>query len=213
MPFIKSEAAKHLHGPCPDSDDAISIAMFAFYEAILAYRSGRGSFLKLAATAIRHRLIDYRRKQARHQGHLSLDAPIADEEHSIGQQLPDRQADLEHHQDRWQAQLEIGHFVLQLSEFGLTLADIAENCPKQKRTMSACMQALTYARENPALLQQLLSTKKLPISPLAAGAQVDRKALERHRKYVIAILLAYTNGFEILRGHLQGIKGKEVAVL
>ena len=41
------------------------------------------------------------------------------------------------------------------------------------------------------------------------GANVDRKTLERHRRYLVAILLAYTNGFEIIRGHLKMIKRKE----
>ena len=68
--------------------------------------------------------------------------------------------------------------------------------------MQACLQALSYAKANPVLLEQLVATHKLPIGPLAAGSGVARKTLERHRKYLVAILLAYTNGFEIIRGHL-----------
>ncbi len=34
MPFIKSETAKFLNRPPEQSDDELSIAMFAFYEAI-----------------------------------------------------------------------------------------------------------------------------------------------------------------------------------
>ena len=47
-----------------------------------------------------------------------------------------------------------------------------------------------------------MASGKLPITQLAAGANVERKTLERHRKYMMAVLLAYTNGFEIIRGHL-----------
>ena len=43
---------------------------------------------------------------------------------------------------------------------------------------------------------------KLPIAELAFGAGAERKTLERHRKYLVAMLLAFTNGFEIIRGHL-----------
>ena len=71
------------------------------------------------------------------------------------------------------------------------------------------MQVLDYARQNPDLLNQLVSTKKLPLSQLTEGAGADRKTLERHRKYIVAILLAYTNGFDIIRGHLSMIKRKE----
>ena len=52
------------------------------------------------------------------------------------------------------------------------------------------------------MLDRLERTGKLPISDLAEGSGVERKTLERHRKYLVALLLAYTNGFEIIRGHL-----------
>ncbi len=214
LPFIKSEAAK-LTGSFPaQQEDELSIAMFAFYESIMAYRSGRGSFLKLAAMAIRSRIIDYRRKQLRHSGNLSLDMPTGGEDaRTLGQQLPDDRQNLNTHHDRADAQQEIAHFVLQLSGFGLSLSDIAENCPKQGRTMQTCMRVLDYARANPALLEQLVQTRKLPMAQLVQGAKVDKKTLERHRRYLVAVLLAYTNGFEIIRGHLQMLKRKEEIAL
>ena len=51
--------------------------------------------------------------------------------------------------------------------------------------------------------------KKLPLSRLALGAGVEKKTLERHRNYLVAILLAYTNGYEIIRGHLSRIHRRE----
>ena len=59
-----------------------------------------------------------------------------------------------------------------------------------------------------ALLDELLRTKRLPVAQLSAGSGIERKTLERHRKYMVALLLIYTNGYEILRGHLmQVMKG------
>ncbi len=214
MPFIRSEAAK-APGYLPEhEEDELSIAMFAFYEAIMGYRPHRGAFLKLASTAIRNRIIDYRRKQLRHAGHLSLDvSQNGEEERRLVEQIADEKADLAQHQHRADTQAEIGHFVLQLSEFGLSLMDIAENCPKQDRTLQACMRVLDYARMNPQLLEQLVQTKKLPMRQLVLGARVEKKTIERHRKYIVAVLLAYTNGFEIIRDHLQMLKRKEEAAL
>ena len=63
--------------------------------------------------------------------------------------------------------------------------------------------ALSCAREHPAYLEQLTATGKLPIAVLSAESGVDRKTMERHRKYLVALLLAFTNGFEIIRGHLR----------
>ncbi len=210
LPFIRSETAKVLGAFPSQEEDELSIAMFAFYEAILSYRNGRGAFLKLASTAIRNRIIDYRRKQQRHEGHLSLDMPESDgDARTLGHRIPDQKADLQQRQHREDTRKEIGHFVLALSEFGLTLTDIAENCPKQARTSRACLRVLDYARSHPVLLTQLVQTRKLPVSQLSQGAGVDKKTLERHRKYIIAILLAYTNGFDMIRDHLQMIPRKE----
>ena len=44
---------------------------------------------------------------------------------------------------------------------------------------------------------------------LAEGAGVERKTLERHRRYLVALLLAYTNGYEVIRGHLYRFEAQD----
>lgn len=214
LPFIKAETAKFLKCFPMEGQDELNIAMFAFYESILAFEAGKGAFFKFAATAIRNRLIDYVRKEQRHRGLVSLDAPLnQDEDHSLIDEIASDKDQIETFHAQTAAQKEILEFSQQLGSFGLSLSDIADNCPKQERTMSACMAVLDYARKKTELLDQLLQTKKLPMAQLAEGAEVERKTLERHRKYIVAILLAYTNGFEIIRGHLCTLKRKEVSYL
>lgn len=201
MPFIRSETAKCIRRGVDDSDDELAIAMMAFHEAVLAYERLRGAFLPFAARAIRSRIIDFHRREQRHRGQLSLHEKNEDDR-ELADTLAVGTDPISERTDRTAARQEIAHFALGLSEFGLSLTDIADNCPKQARTLSACHRALDYARGNPELLEQTVRTKKLPITSLAAGAGVERKTLERHRKYMMALLLAYTNGFEIIRGHL-----------
>ena len=61
-------------------------------------------------------------------------------------------------------------------------------------------------------MEEFLRTKRLPITQLSAGSGVEKKTLERHRKYLAALLLIYSNGYEIIRGHLKqvmkGVAGK-----
>lgn len=201
LPFIRSETAKVIRRGVSDSDDELSVAMMAFHEAVLAYERLRGAFLPFAARAIRSRIIDFHRREQRHRGQLSLHEKNEDDR-ELADTLAVGTDPISERTDRTAARQEIAHFALGLSEFGLSLTDIADNCPKQSRTLSACHRALDYARGNPELLEQTVRTKKLPITSLAAGAGVERKTLERHRKYMMALLLAYTNGFEIIRGHL-----------
>ena len=177
--------------------------MFAFYESILRYQASRGAFLPFAARNIRNRLIDQARVERRHRGHLSLQTPVGeDAEGELGDTLADPEdapAALEH---RLASRQEVEEFGRKLASFGLQYSDVADNCPRQARTLAACRRVLAYARANPALLEKLEQTGRLPMQQLADATGVERKTLERHRKYLVAILLAFTNGYEIIRGHL-----------
>ncbi|MDO5418277.1 MAG: sigma factor [Lachnospiraceae bacterium] len=211
LPFIKAETTKFINRvPVEGRDDELSIAMFAFYEAMMAYRAEKGAFLRLASISIRNRLIDYYRQEQRHAGQLSLEQPASDgdENRTLLDQLDTGRDEIAEHTDHSAAKSEIQDFSRQLADFGLSLTDIAESCPRQERTLNACLQALEYARQHPELLQQLVQSRKLPLARLASGSGIERKTLERHRKYMVAILLAYTNGFEIIRGHLRQMKQK-----
>ena len=210
MPFIKSETAKFIKRAPVEEDDELSIAMFAFYEAITNYKKIRGAFLNYAALVIRHRLLDYYRKEQKNRKIISLDAPCDAEEDVTLMDTLSSEENIENELgDREATKTEIELFVKDLAEFGLTLTEVAENCPKQERTMQTCYEALNYARENSEILDELVATKKLPISKLSRNSGSVKKKLERHRKYMVAILLAYTNGFEIIRGHLCQISPKK----
>ncbi len=207
LPYIKSETAKFIgRAPQEGWDDELSIAMFAFYEAAMGYHRDKGAFLPFAARAIRNRLIDEARRLKRHQGHLSLDAPVEEgEEKSLLERVDPGHDQIALHTERAAARGEIADFARDLGEYGLELTDIADNCPRQDRTLAACRRVLTFARENPQVLETMVCTKKLPISALVQGSGVEKKTIERHRKYLLGTLLAYTNGFEMIRGHLQQV--------
>ena len=80
FPYIQSETARFLKRmPIAGQDDELNVAMVAFHEAAMAYVQKKGSFLKFAAVVIRNRLIDYRRKEKRHTGMISLDTRMGDE--------------------------------------------------------------------------------------------------------------------------------------
>jgi len=211
LPFIKKETAKFTHhAPVEMHDDELSIAMFAFHEAVMAYTENKGAFLSFASVVIKNRLIDHSRKESRHRGLISLDEAKGgeDDDRTILDSFDTGEDHIAHHTERSIAKSEILHFAETLTEYDLSLTDIADNCPKQERTLEACHRILSYARENPEILHTVETTKKLPIKKLSEETGIDRKLMERHRKYLIAILLAFTNGFEIIRGHLKQISPK-----
>ncbi len=155
---------------------------------------------------MRRRLIDYYRREKRHAGQLSIHAPAGQsEDAAIEDTLRDSHDAYEQMGLRDATRQEIAELTAQLLEFSLSLGDIAGNCPRQARTLASCQKALAHARENPALIAELKRTKKLPLAALVQGAGVERKTLERHRKYLMALMLIYSNGYEIIRGHLKQV--------
>ena len=209
MPFIRSETFKFTHAaPEAGHEDELNIAATAFYEAALSYQRGRGAFLPYASTAIRNRLIDFYRVEQRHSGLVPLDTPVGEDGRPLLEALPDSRDEIGAYDLRAASREEIQEFGRQLATFGLSFSDVADNCPRQERTMAACHAVLNCARANPMLLDRLVHTGRLPVRELAMGSGVDKKTIERHRKYLVAILLAFTNGYEIIRGHLRQIAPK-----
>ena len=210
LPCIRSETSKFLLRFCTEQDDEFSIAMIAFHEAIISFSKEKGAFLSYAAMVIRSRLIDYQRKEMRHQGHISLDEEENEEEGSVKDRVVDKRSHVEESADLEAVQQEIKELSAVMEAFGISFRDVADNSPKQERTLESCAVAVRYAAENKHILEELLKTKKLPMAKLVLGSGTERKTLERHRKYILAMLLIQTNGYEILRGHLrQVLKRKE----
>lgn len=212
MGFIRSETVKFTHAP-PEAghEDELSIAMLAFYECILSYERGRGAFLPYAARAIKNRLIDHYRVEKRRGSVISLHTPLgSDGDESLMDTLPDHRDPIGEQDLRTASRKEIEEFGAQLKGLGISFSDVADGCPQQERTLAACRRVLDYARSAPDLLDRMVHSGRLPMNELAQGSGTDKKTLERHRKYLVAMLLAFTNGYEIIRGHLCQIRpGKE----
>ena len=163
--------------------------MFAFYEAIKNYSRLRGSFLKFAALQIKNRLIDNYRKEKRNKGQISLDVND-DDKTDLKETIRDEHDDYAENELRDATKQEIETFDSGSGRKSLIIID--------------------YARKNPEILDDFLRTKRVPLAKLAEGANVERKSLERHRRYLVAVLLICTNGYEIMRGHImQVLKGGE----
>ena len=172
MPFIKAETAKFLKRPPMEGhDDELSIAMIAFHEAIRGYSHSRGAFLKYAAMLIKSRLIDYHRKEQKHNNVISLDTPAGEEDTPLGDTIADEADHNENLLIREATRTEIEELTRQMQEFGVSLTDVAENCPKQQRTLEACRKALWYAKGTLSFWKSSFRQSVFP-SPASARAAV-----------------------------------------
>lgn len=206
IPFIKAQVSKLMKRPVNiQQDDEYSVAMIAFHEAINGYSKTRGTFLSYASLLMRNRIIDFWRKNNRHNQVISINAPTSNEDQTIEDSLTDDEDYEENLAIREATKEEIIELSTQLRAFDVSLTDIADNSPKQERTLAACKRVVAYAKEDAELMEDFLRTKRLPLKKLTDGSKVARKTIERHRKYIIGLLLIYTNGYEIIRGHLAEV--------
>lgn len=206
IPFIKAQVSKLMKRPVNiQQDDEYSVAMIAFHEAINGYSKTRGTFLSYASLLMRNRIIDFWRKNNRHNQVISINAPTSNEDQTIEDSLTDDEDHEENLAIREATKEEIIELSTQLRAFDVSLTDIADNSPKQERTLAACKRVVAYAKEDAELMEDFLRTKRLPLNKLTDGSKVARKTIERHRKYIIGLLLIYTNGYEIIRGHLAEV--------
>ena len=160
---------------------------------------------------IRSRIIDYQRKEARHQGQVSLYAENNEDDRTILDGMADGRDHFQESANLEATRQEIEELAAVMKQFGVSFSDVADNSPRQERTLAACASAIRFAAGNQQLLDEVLKTGKLPLGKLVQGSGAERKTLERHRKYILAMLLIQTNGYEIIRGHLRHVlKGKGV---
>jgi RNA polymerase sigma factor len=207
-PFIAKSASKLCKRYIdPDRDDEFSIALSAFNEAMDHYASSHGSsFLSFAETVIHRRIIDFIRKEQKYRDQIPMTSfeveddesqtinPIEIQEsfdrYSIEKQTEDRRHEILQYSDA-------------LKEYGITMKDLVEGCPKHSDSRNMLLRIGKMIADKPELATPLRDKKMLPIKELLEHVEVARKTLERNRKYIIAVAIIQMGAFEHLKEYLH----------
>ncbi len=182
--FILSCASKTLKRAITDSDDEFMTAMLGFNEAIDKYDEGKGKFLSFASMIIRNRLIDELRRNSKNTA-----ATFSELENENGKQFDIPSNDSR--DIRW----EIEALTDELKGFGISFFELATVSPKSKKTKRLCFDAVRYIINDSKLLDNVLTKHTLPVKEVSEGVPLNRKALERHRKYIIAAVIIVTQDY------------------
>lgn len=202
LPFIKSETAKAIGRiPIEGKDDELSIALMAFHEAIEGYDHGKGAFLSFASLVIKRRIIDFLRHENKFKNSVSWEETMDNEEDGGMRQSAGSETVVDRESLKW----EITQLVNELVPFGITLSDVAANCPKQDKSVNSCRQVITYLINEPDQMESLLETGKLPVTDIMKETSVKKKTLERHRKYLVAIAVIYYRRYDGMINHLTEV--------
>jgi RNA polymerase sigma factor len=209
--FILASASRVCRRPIdPDNDDEFSTAMLAFYEAIRLYEPSRGAFLAFARSVIRTRLIDGFRKTGRRPPEVPIDDEGDDEEEYRAD--PTIHAAVDAFQREVQVRErrdEIARFTVELSAWDLTLRDLADASPKAAKTRVACGALVRELLDDDALRDQFLRTRQLPLAALCQRSGVPRKIAERHRRYIVSVILVLGGDYPYMAEHLRWMKARK----
>jgi RNA polymerase sigma factor len=191
------------------SDDEWSIALLAFHEAVSNYQLEKGNFYSFAELVIKRRLIDYVRSSKKHHNEISVDPTVFDtepEEDATDMAVHLAVAEKVSKTTGNSIKYEIEAVNEILSKYGFTFFDLTDCSPHAKKTKSACAKAVSFLFQNSMLINEMKSTKLLPLKIIEKNAKIPRKILERHRKYIIAAVEILSGDYPELAEYLWYIR-------
>ena len=185
-PFIKKCVSSVLFRS-QSKEDNLTEAMLAFAHSVQNYKEEYGSFVAYARTVIRNRLIDNARSELAHKNHIHYE-DTSDDEGTLPSWDNDMAiAAFNRQEEEKNLALEIEDVNAEFEKWGFSWASLQKKCPKQERSRRICQQIASAVLSSPALLTETLTKKLLPAASL--GETFPKKALEKYRIYIIALIL------------------------
>jgi RNA polymerase sigma factor len=204
-PFIKATISKTLKKYITTEDESLTTGMMGFHEAVMKYNPDRGGFLNYAQIIIRNRIIDDLRIEKNQVKHIELGLENEDHENTIAHIQDDyavRYYENRKIEDRRKDDLTI--YMEVLKSWGLTMQDLVAASPKKKALLEIYQKIGRSIGEDEHLLSEMRRTRRLPVSYLIDAFKIDKKRLERGRKYIIAVAELWAGDFETLKAYVEG---------
>ena len=201
-PFMKKAAYLACNRYIDEHDDEYSIALGGFHEAVMKFdRSRDASFMTFAHLVIRRKLIDHLRKESRSglAGHLAKgeeDAAAAADAVSYTYFSEQQEADARREEIQIYSEL--------LAGFGLSFSELAEVSPKHADARKTAMDIAMIVCSSEEMKIETLRKKRLPIRKIEKLVGVSRKTIERHRKYILAMVVLHHSDLPMLQEYLKG---------
>ena len=107
-------------------------------------------------------------------------------------------------------QQEIQKLSHDLKSYGISFAELAKTSPGQEKTRRHALTAANYLVSDNELKQYLQEKKRLPLSLMESRYNINRKFLDRYRKYIITTSLIIMGEYTYLKQYLGREKGAMV---
>lgn len=196
MPFCFRVASKTCGRFINEDDEESSIIRLALLEVFEKYQPDRGSFILFLGRVVRNRIIDFKRSESRHFLNISLsffDRSIANAYKSDF---------IENIIDDFARKQELEEFKKQLERYDINLNEVLKASPRQKKSRQRAKEISWLIVQDNDLKNHFLSKNSLSIKVMEQRYGVDRKFVDRHRKYIVANVLILINDYSYLKPYV-----------
>ena len=209
--FIASRATGRF---ITENDDEWSVVLLAFYEAVREYRPDKGGFTAFSDLVIRRRIIDHIRYEKRSSKETAVDMDFQETDPADGMRvftaaeriaaeaIENAGREREAQDIRW----EIEGLNKELAGYGISFTDLPDASPKAEKTKKACAGAAAAVLGNRALYQKLRKNHRLPAKEISKSTGIPLKTLDKHRKYIIAVILIMAGDFPQMQTYTKGLR-------
>jgi RNA polymerase sigma factor len=204
QPFIFS-TIKELKGRYIDESDELStVGMLAFKEAVDSFDPEKGNFYSFAKKVIKLRLIDHYRKNKKRKEKV---IPIfedteyknklskIEQDQAFDQYLIEEETKLRRE--------EIKEYVQELKEYDINLKELEKLSPRKKKLKEMYYNSADYIVEDEDLYKNFIETQRLPAKELSENLKINRKQLDRGRKYIISLIILKKGNYEMLSEYIK----------
>lgn len=203
LPFIKKEIGR-IGGAALEYDDKLSLGMLVFTNCVRQYETQRGGFLSYASVCIRNRLLD----ETRRLGKEGISLPLDGDEEQVTATAEERASLAAYSREQEQRELreEVDGLAAQLAGHGLSFGELARICPRQRRSRALCARLARQVYEDAALREAFQRDGRLPQSELAGRLGISAKTVEKHRRYIVALMVILLGDYPGIGSYIPGYR-------
>ncbi len=202
LDFSKRVASKTCGSYVYPDDEEAGIAHLALWEALQKYEPERGPVLVFIGQVIRNRLIDYKRKQSVRRRFFTVQFTASLKEEDMPHEVDGIIDELARRQ-------EIQKLSRDLKDYGIVFSDLPKASPSQGKTRRQALAAADCLAGDEELRRYFGEKKLLPISMLEARYQIDRKFLDRYRKYIVTTSLIILGEYTYLKDYVIPVRKED----
>jgi len=185
------------------NSEEFSVGLSAFNEAIDRYDPLKNdNFFQYSFMVIKSRLIDYIRSNSKHNKVLPF-SYIEESVHFEGKFLT---SDTSRQFENIEVRQELETFERNLQQFGISLKDLVISSPKHKDSRLLLIKIAKIIAGNNDMYKKLIVKGYVPLKDLLNYIKVNRKTIQRNRKFIIAVTLILRSNLYDLKEYILGFE-------